>query len=258
MSKNPFFIIPKLGSKIVIIQELPKHKRKILFSLIILTINKSVDFEELWVALENDLESFSFQQFSHLFYKKNEENPNISLKENLRIQLKNQMFSDKLSKGKYSAFKIKFKTHYSFEYTIGYLETYFEPEEQSTIIVSKFYLYKLYNSKGYIKRTIQSVFKELFLRYYHANNLKIQVFDNDATMKRFLQTYGFKYIKTEPWENQESASLIYKITRKDIRKIKKGDDSFISDILKNIKKAHHYNIPSLQKTIKNSKDFSLK
>ena len=81
---------------------------------------KSDDFDELFVAIFNDQESFFTHDFIYPIDKDYEKDEKLSQKESLRELVKDQLLKSKIRKNQFSAFKIKFSTHYSFDYTIGY------------------------------------------------------------------------------------------------------------------------------------------
>ncbi|CAI2362344.1 unnamed protein product [Moneuplotes crassus] len=197
--------------------------------------NNPNDLEELCIALENESEDHYSYQFTHPIDKDFEPLKHLSPLENNRNLIQHNLFTRKLKHERFCSYKIRFSTHYSFDYTIGYLETYFEPSDSSCVMVSRLYIFKLYRSKAYVKKLVESIFKELFIRVYQASTLKVLTFDTDM-YKRYLMDYGFKYSNTLPSRKGEEARHVYKIDRKDIRRDKHSDDKFVQDILKYMKK----------------------
>jgi hypothetical protein len=136
--------------------------------------------------------------------------------------------------------------------------------------VSRFYVYKLYRFKGYIKKAVESVFKELFIRHYTVSKLKISVLDVALIMKRLLLSHGFKLSenlnespRVEKMNESKKDTVsqlkhkltsyemvtsklsrlsyfnvksVYQITRKEMRKMRKTNESTIVDALKVLKK----------------------
>lgn len=194
------------------------------------------DFEELYIAIERDTESTATQEFFYPIDKDFEYDDVLNANENLRILIKHQLFKSKLNKEKFLAYKIKSSTSYAFDFTVGYIETHVEPENPSHLIVTRFYIYKIYRSRCYAKKAVHAIFKELFIRHYSINKLKVIISDSDLIMKRLLLSYNFKLNESKSSNGISSIKLVYQITREEIRKTRKSDESSILESLNHIKR----------------------
>ena len=167
------------------------------------------------------------------------------------------MFKSRLNAERFVPYKIKLNVNRSLEITIGYLETQQLKGHKSTLIVSRFYIYSLYRIKGYIEKAAETVFKELFIRFYSIKKLKIVIFENDLSMKHLLINQGYKLQESKTTTSITNIQLIYIITREEMRELKKKTDSNILDsirfkrtenasnnILNNIKIKPNYEISS--------------
>lgn len=110
------------------------------------------DFEELFEAIERDSEPLATQEFFYPIDKDFEYDDVLTEKENLRILIKHQIFKSKLENEKFLPYKIRVHTHYGMDFTIGYLETSLEKDNTNTLIITRFYVYRIYRQQGYIAK----------------------------------------------------------------------------------------------------------
>lgn len=142
--------------------------------------------------------------------------------------------------------------------------------------MSRFYIYKLYRFKGYIKKAVESVFKELFIRHYTISKLKISVLDVALIMKRLLLSLGFKLsenVNDSPRVERSGDGVadavsqlkhkltsyfnvksVYQITRREMRRLRKDNESTIVDALKVLKKENNGDFSKIS-DVKSSNSF---
>ena len=186
------------------------------------------DFEELFEAIERDNEPLATQEFFYPIDKDYEYDEVLTEKENLRILIKHQIFKSKLNNEKFQPFKIRVNTHYGMNFTLGYLETSLEKESPTTLIVTRFYIYRIYRQQGYLKKCVKSVFKELFIRFYNVSKIKVVIFENDSVMKRLLLHHGFKLHESKSPNGLTNIKLTYVWTREEMRKTKNTEETVLS------------------------------
>lgn len=136
-------------------------------------------------------------------------------------------------------YKIMVHTKYSHDYCIGYLEANLEPDNFSSLIVSRLYVYKLYRDRGYLKKAADSVFKELFIRHYSVSKLKVMISEEYQEMKRILLFQGFKLHESKSLVDVDDAKLVYSMTREEMRKLHKTIKASILQS-KKFKELHSY------------------
>ena len=202
------------------IEEVHQVKKEYVF-LDEFDVNNREDFNELFSAIERDNEPIATQTFFYPIDKDFEYDDILTDSENLRTLIKHQLFKAKLNTEKFVSYKIKLNVNRSIDFSIGYLETHQKKGHLSTLIVARFYIYKMYRHKGYVKRAAESIFKELFIRFYSIKKLKVVIFENDLVMKHMLINQGYKLHESKSSTAITNIQLMYVITREEMRELKK-------------------------------------
>lgn len=137
------------------------------------------------------------------------------------------------------------------------METHADPDGNvNSLIVTRFYVYNIYRARGYVKKAVQAVFKELFIRHYEITKLKVVIFENDLIMKRLMLSHGFKLNESKSSSGMTAVKLVYQLTREDMRKLRKSEEGFIVDAL-NVLKKRNLSFAPIQPSHKNSNHLTI-